>query len=719
MILYYNTDKQCLVDEFNCQINLKPVLYFGEKPIWELQLYQGELGSSPQNVDVSHVIAWRAAVDSDWDHATSPMCRTPDGIDKSAASDGRIGIPLDANTTTFLASVGHAQSRTAFLEVRGFDAKGNVVLVIVLNIICHNALDPEGGEVPEAPESDSASKAWTQAILSQPLIWEYSADLNTWHSTLAPHVDLWQRVRHGADGLWSDPMPIPYGKDGLAVVPDMVDELSQRPAVPADGFCFVDTVEGKTYWFIGGQWTAGVPLTTVVGPVGPVGPEGKLGIQGKEGPLGKQGIQGNDGKQGKQGEPGLKGDPGDGLKIDATGTLANRHNYDAAARGFAYMATDLYCDTITGKLLYTRYAASDDGAKAFAWSDGEKTVYTKSVNPQALDPIYSDKVCTVKTDTVTATAQKYQQWYQKTSADLGAWSAGIRVYSGKQGETGKTGPEGKQGPQGKQGENAAVAAPIEFGTSAAGSLEIIANSVMFNGIKPIATVELYYNDPDDPDEKKSRQVTHLVTIEYCDTDNRTHVFFAGEDLDLSLGGRIRFAQGISGVSPYQEYLAAGGSDDYLTWYSHLSAGIPEAPADGKTYARKSKQWVQIDSEIPGVTPGPEPGDDAIYYGYITDPALTSVTQITAAHLEQLTRVTAAELGKTSLGIVPAGSWPVVIVPAGYAAFKDDGLGGLAPFALDNGMTGTGANGIALEDIGRVYGEFKLAAAEIFIYVRPV
>ena len=121
------------------------------------------------------------------------------------------------------------------------------------------------------------------------------------------------------------------------------------------------------------------------------------------------------------------------------------------------------------------------------------------------------------------------------------------------------------------------------------------------------------------------------------------------------------------------------------------------------------------------TPDPEePGSVVeIRYGYLTDPSLTSVTQITPSHLEQLTSVTAAELGKTSLGVVPAGSWPVVIVPEGYAAYKDDGLGGMVPFSIDNGAANTGANGIALEGIGRVYGEFKLAAAEIFFYVRQV
>ena len=121
----------------------------------------------------------------------------------------------------------------------------------------------------------------------------------------------------------------------------------------------------------------------------------------------------------------------------------------------------------------------------------------------------------------------------------------------------------------------------------------------------------------------------------------------------------------------------------------------------------------------GSTPDIPAPDVEIRYGYLTDPSLTSVAQITPAHLTQLTKVTAASLDKTSLGIVPAGSWPVVVVPEGYAAYKDDGLGGLAPFALDNGMTGTGANGITIDGVGQVYGEFKLADAEIFIYVRQV
>lgn len=118
------------------------------------------------------------------------------------------------------------------------------------------------------------------------------------------------------------------------------------------------------------------------------------------------------------------------------------------------------------------------------------------------------------------------------------------------------------------------------------------------------------------------------------------------------------------------------------------------------------------------TPTPDtPEGDIFHYGVITDPALTSVTQITSAHLEQLTRVTGTELAKTSLGTVPAGSFAAVIVPDGYTAYKDDGLGGLVPFSVDNGAAGTGANGFKVDGVGTVYGEFKLTSAEIFIYIK--
>ena len=715
MKIYYNVTKQCRVDEDNCQLTGKPVIYLGEKPVWELQMYAGDPGSTPEKIDLSSIISWRSAIDVDWNHATAPMCRTATGIDKTQAADGLLKIPLNANTESFSTGLGNKQSVNGFWEIRGFDAGGDVAIIVILGVICHNAIDPDGTGVLEEIVSDAASQAWTRALVAQNLVYEYSADGSSWHAELQDHVDLYQRVRHGADGTPSAAMPIPYGRDGLAVTPDMIDAIADRPAAPTEGFCFVASDEGKCYWYISGAWSDGVPLTTVPGPPGIQGPKGDTGAEGPQGPQGVQGPQGSKGDDGNQGPQGPRGEPGEGLRIDAAGTLANRHNYDAAARGTSYMATDLYCDAIksaAGGLDYARLSGSDNGSTAYAWSDGENTVYTAAVCPAVAAAIYSDNTCQTAIDTVSGTSQKYQLWYQKTSGDMGAWSAGIRLYCGPTGPRGNTGP---QGPIGPSGENAAVTAPLVFGTDDADALEIVANAVSFPGIRPVATVELFYDDPDDPGETKSRQITHLVTIVYCDTDNRTHIYFTGDGLDLTRGGRIRFAQGIGGVSPYQEYLASGGTDNYAAWYSRFNAMVPEAPDDGKRYVRCSGEWVEL----------AESGTDApvmsgiIYYGVITDANLTSVSQITAAHLAGLTSVSASAMGKTSFGTVPAGSWPVVVVPEGFAAYKDDGFGGLAAFAENNGATGTGANGTAVTSVGKVYGEFKLNTAELFFYVRPV
>ena len=725
MKLYYNMTRQCRVDEDNCRLTGKPVLYLGEKPVWELQLYSGELGIEPGIPDLSNIVSWRAAVDSDWTSSTSPMCRTIDGIDKTQADTGLIKIPVNANTERFAQNLNGRQSIDAFFELRGFDDAGDVKVIILINIICHNAIDPEGGEPLEEIASDAASMAWTRAVLAQPLIWEYSEDGENWHANCVNHVDLYQRVRHGADGTPSSAIPIPYGKDGLAVVPDLVDVIANRPADPSDGFCFLASDEGKSYWFIGGSWTSGVPLTTVqgpAGPTGPIGPAGERGLKGDKGDKGEQGSKGDDGRQGPQGE---KGDPGDGLQIDATGTLANRHNYDAADRGFRYMATDLYTD-------------EDSGIK-------------------------------------------YQLFYQKTSSDLGAWSAGIRLNCGPQGIQGERGLQGERGPQ---GENAALTTPLEFGNSEEGSLEVIANAVMFNGTKPIASVELYFDDPDDPGEKKSRQVTHLVTIHYCYTDNRTHVYFPVPDLDTSLGGVIRFAQGISGVSPYQEYLNSGGTDTYADWYAHFTAMVPEAPMDGRMYVRCAGEWVPLPmgqtgtvtvsvsgtengcwyldgsttphrsgdqletspgthvisfGSVPGYT---TPADQTVmvlsgentavtgiyteisqmmYYGFINDGVTWHISDITSAMLTAsgVTEAAPGALGPVAIN-APAGSLIFVLLPSGFEAKKDDGFGGKVLFTEDNGESGTGANGTDIVIDGltyKAYGEFNLVAGETYIYIQ--
>ena len=433
----------------------------------------------------------------------------------------------------------------------------------------------EPGLLTEIPDSCSGNLAsMITALISNGFDVEFSADGDSWHmEQLEEDSSMRFRLKVvGESGEWIviQLKSGPAGTDGESFSVDQVDSIENRPDSAEDGFCFVASDEGKIYWFIHGNWTDGAPFLSIPGPEGQQGPEGPQGPVGPEGPQGKS---------------------GDGLVIDATGTLADRHDYDAADRGFRYLATDLYCEAITAQLgnrIFSK-CASEDGNN-FAWSDGKNKVYTNVVSPEVLAIIYDDKDCKNPVDIVINTSQKFQLFYQKITSDLGDWSDGIRMYCGAQGEQGPQGEPGKTGEQGPPGENVYIVPHLEFGTESDESLEIIANSVEFDGVKPIATVEIFFDDPDDPGEVKTLAITHLVTINYCDSDNKTHVYFTDKTIDLSHGGRIRFAQGVSGATQYQEYLANGGTLDYNSW---LNATLDDAPNDGNFYCRRNGKWVAV------------------------------------------------------------------------------------------------------------------------------
>ena len=216
MNLYYNTTAQCRVDENNTRIAAKPVIHYGACPTWVLHFFSGDPSETPEPVDLSDIVAWRAAVDSDWNSSTEPMCRTLDeDIDASQAADGIISVPVNANTQRYLAVVNGKQSVGAWFELRGFDDQGNVTLVVLLNITCSNSIDPTGGAEPEPVDNDTATMTWVKAVIAQQLYFQYSADGTTWHNPpLVSGTDVYFRIKHGENGTPSAAQLIPYGPEG-------------------------------------------------------------------------------------------------------------------------------------------------------------------------------------------------------------------------------------------------------------------------------------------------------------------------------------------------------------------------------------------------------------------------------------------------------------------------------------------------------------------------
>lgn len=126
-----------------------------------------------------------------------------------------------------------------------------------------------------------------------------------------------------------------------------------------------------------------------------------------------------------------------------------------------------------------------------------------------------------------------------------------------------------------------------------------------------------------------------------------------------------------------------------------------------------------DIEIGEVTVG------KIYYGYINDNTLNSVTAVTSEHIAAaieagtLKESEAMAMNKTSLGTIPDGAFAYIAVPEGYIVSKDNGFGGKVTFEVNGDLPNSGANGAEVT-IGEVkmyvYGEFKASAAELFIYI---
>ncbi|MBE6373964.1 MAG: hypothetical protein E7055_18075 [Lentisphaerae bacterium] len=216
MNLYYNTTAQCRVDENNTRIAAKPIIHYGACPTWELHFFSGDPSETPEAVDLSDIVSWRAAVDSDWNSTTEPMCRTLDeDIDASQAAAGIIAVPVNANTQRYHTVVNGKQSVPAWFELRGFDDQGNVTLVVLLNITCSNSIDPTGGAEPEPVDNDTATMTWVKAVIAQQLYFQYSADGSTWHNPpMVSGTDVYFRVKHGENGTPSAAQLIPYGPDG-------------------------------------------------------------------------------------------------------------------------------------------------------------------------------------------------------------------------------------------------------------------------------------------------------------------------------------------------------------------------------------------------------------------------------------------------------------------------------------------------------------------------
>ena len=156
------------------------------------------------------------------------------------------------------------------------------------------------------------------------------------------------------------------------------------------------------------------------------------------------------------------------------------------------------------------------------------------------------------------------------------------------------------------------------------------------------------------------------------------------------------------------------------FYVYFGALCP-AFASGRVYFAQGLTSTELTPE--------EPEEATAYYGYIPYQKAESITKITditeAMLLAAADTVTSVEppavLPKTVLGELPAYAWLFVAIPStsSFVGTKDNGFGERMAFSLDNGQSGTGANGalVSLNGIEyKVYGEFNMVDAVYSIYI---
>ncbi|MBS1371581.1 MAG: hypothetical protein HPZ91_16685 [Lentisphaeria bacterium] len=208
---YINYNNRQFVDADGSPLSDMPKISYGEKAVWELHFFNA--GNEPMNL--SEAVAFRAAVDADFDSSTEVMCRTlPENIDASRIAEGILRVRIDALTGRFLEVCSGAETTQVRFELTGLDTNGARVFSCIVPVEACMVLDPETTtDVPTAPGL-TADRAWVLALLSSGPELQFAATIDAAddHWTASPDAESrycrWRFRSTAPGGRWSDPMPL-------------------------------------------------------------------------------------------------------------------------------------------------------------------------------------------------------------------------------------------------------------------------------------------------------------------------------------------------------------------------------------------------------------------------------------------------------------------------------------------------------------------------------
>ena len=518
IILYVKADSTVgeIVDEYGQSTSVSKAITRGVEALLCLRVLRD--GNAYPFEQLNSFVSWDCLLDNDWNIATVPKLRADNenitvvsgtlnpGTDEEKAYT-EIRIPLlETDTVELNEAIAGKDDITLGVELCGFAAgRTKPAFVLQFDLPVRNRRGNAGmGSPTPVGEGNYWTTEQTKAYIQQVLEYEFSEDNVAWHEVQTDD-DVYFRSRF-PEGEWSEGYGIPKGKDGNNLVPSASGTLLERENYDDElkGFVYGVPDESAIYFKLSDASGDWSDAYLIIQSQGEKGDKGDTGAVGPQGPQGEKGDKGDTGDRGLPGDTGAKGDKGDTGDKGDPGEKGDGVKIDMAG-------------PLSEKHIY------DDADRGFTYLDTDNN-----------------------------------HIYLKLSDAFADWSApapgGIQGIKGDKGDTGDTGP------QGIRGENAVVEPDLIFTAD-----DVFGGSLVIDGTKTIAQIELYdamgngqavkTGDPDSP---------VMITTEWANL--RTIIYFGQSD--VSNGGRVRFAQGISGQSFYQMWLSAGNTgteEDYLNW----------------------------------------------------------------------------------------------------------------------------------------------------------
>ncbi|MFA6716771.1 MAG: hypothetical protein WCS27_15425, partial [Victivallaceae bacterium] len=518
IIIYVKADSTVgeIVDEYGQSTSSTKAITRGVEALLCLRALRD--GDAYPFEQLSAFVSWDCLLDNDWDTDTTPKLRADNdnitvvsgtlNADTDEEQDySEVRIPLlETDTVELEAAISGKDDITLGVELCGFvSGRTKPAFVLQFDITVRNRRGTAGMGSPTAVgDGDYWTSEQVKAYIQQALEYQFSEDNENWHDTQTDD-DVYFRSRF-PEGEWSDGYSIPKGKDGSDLVPSASGTLAGRDDYDDElkGFVYGVPDESAIYFKLSDNSGDWSDAYSIIQSQGEQGEKGDTGETGAQGEQGVQGEKGDTGDRGLPGDTGAQGEQGEQGEKGDTGEKGDGVDIDMAG-------------TLDNKSVY------DDAERGFTYLDTDNN-----------------------------------NLYVKLSDDFGDWSD--PAPGGIQGIQGEKGDKGDKGDQGERGENAEVVADHVFAAD-----DVYGGSLVLEGTKTIAQIELYdamgnglavkTGDPDSP---------VMIQTEY--SNNQTVIYFGQSD--VANGGRIRFAQGISGESLYQMWLSAGNTgseEDYLNW----------------------------------------------------------------------------------------------------------------------------------------------------------